>query len=201
MAFKKLKRHKENVELVSLIDMIFILLVFFLVTSYVIRTPLEERSLYIPTPENTLGRTQILIQILDGEKVFWLDETASAVVSSIEEEFGFLSPDGLRARILNTLAENNLYTNEQLQKAMEGLKQRAKNDPTARFFVLIRCPDEVAYSSVLPIIATLMDTPYRNIRYGCVAGKLGDILNCKKIYTVTEDIGSRRLKNIRIDFQ
>jgi hypothetical protein len=34
-----------------------------------------------------------------------------------------------------------------------------------------------------------------------VAGRLNDILQCKKIYTVTEDIGSRRLKNIRIDFQ
>jgi biopolymer transport protein ExbD len=201
MAFKKLKRHKENVELVSLIDMIFILLVFFLVTSYVIRTSLEERSLYIPTPENTLGRTQILIQIIDGEKAFWLDETASAVVSSIEEEFGYLSPEGLRTRILNTLAENNVYSFERLQQAMQGLKSRAQRDPAARFFVLIRCPDEVPYASVLHLITFLMDTPYRNIRYGCVAGRLNDILQCKKIYTVTEDIGSRRLKNIRIDFQ
>ena len=123
MAFKKKRRPKERVELVSLIDMVFILLVFFLVTSFVIRMPIQERSVSIPTPENKLGRAQIVIQYIDEERVFWLDEQAASVVEEVEENYGYLSPVRLRNRILSELISRNTFSVEQLE---EKLKQFGK---------------------------------------------------------------------------
>ena len=200
MAFKKKRRPKERVELVSLIDMVFILLVFFLVTSFVIRMPIQERSVSIPTPENKLGRAQIVIQYIDEERVFWLDEHAASIVEEVEENYGYLSPVRLRNRILSELISRNTFSVEQLEEKLKQLGVQATEDPFSRFFVLIRCPNEIPYFRIINVIAMLSDTPYRNIKYGCVGGTLSQIQQCQRITTVVEeDAGGRRRKNIRID--
>ena len=77
---------------------------------------------------------------------------------------------------------------------------RAAQDPFARFFVLIRCPNDIPYFRVIDVITKLSDTPYRNIRYGCVGGTLTQIRQCQRIYTVVEeDAQGNRRKNIQID--
>ena len=201
MAFKKKRGQKTRVELVSLIDMIFILLVFFLVTSFVNRAPLQERRMYVPSPENVLGRAQIVIQFVDEDRAFWLDESASSVVEDIEERFGYLSPPRLRTRILSELISRNIISTGQLAGKLEQLRERANQDPFARFFVLIRCPNEIPYFRVIDVIAKISDTSYRNIKYGCVGGTLEQMQRCRRIYTVVEtDEQGRRRKNIRIDF-
>ena len=201
MAFKNKRQVKERVELVSLIDMIFILLVFFLVTSFVIRLPFQERGLSVPTPENTLGRAQIVVQLLDERTVFWMDESASETVSEIEENFGYLSAARLRNRILNELINRNVMTYERFMVELDMLRDQANTDPNSRFFVLIRCPNEIPYYRVIEIIAKISDTSYRNIKYGCVGGTLREIRDCRRIYTVVEtDAQGNRRKNIRIDF-
>ena len=201
MAFKNKRKIKERVELVSLIDMIFILLVFFLVTSFVIRLPFQERGLSVPTPENTMGRAQIMVQLLDERTVFWLDENASELVGNIEETYGYLSAGRLRNRILSELINTNVMTYESFLGELDRLRGRANSDPNARYFVLIRCPNEIPYSRIIEIIAKISDTSYRNIKYGCVGGTIRDIQECRRIYTVVElDSQGNRRTNIRIDF-
>ena len=201
MAFKVKQKQKQRVELVSLIDMIFILLVFFLVTSFVIRMRFEERGLYVPTPENTLGRAQIVVQFIDELRVFWLDENASSVVADVEENFGFLSPSSLRDRILTELLDRHVITFDQLMTNLDQLRLRADADPYIKFFVLIRCPNWIPYYRVIEVITKISDTSYRNIKYGCVGGTLDDIRRCKRIWTVVEsDSRGRQKQNIRIDF-
>lgn len=201
VAFKNKRKPKERVELVSLIDMIFILLVFFLVTSFVIRMPMEERSLAVPTPENTLGRAQIVLQFIDQQRVFWLDESSANIVDQVESSFGYLSADNLRRRILDELIQQNTYTIQEVEEKLQTITNRAAENAYARYFVLIRCPNELPYYHVINIISKLSETPYRNVKYGCVGGTLSEIRNCERITTVVEDDAQgRRRKNIQIDF-
>jgi biopolymer transport protein ExbD len=201
MFIKILDRNKEQIELVSLIDMIFILLVFFLVTSFVIKLNLQERSLYVPTPKNVLGRAQLLIQFVDENRIFWLDEEASTVVESIEENYGYLNDASLRDRILSNLTSNNIISLNQMDSKINHLISAANQDPFTNYFILIRCPNELPYFHVIDVIEKLSSTKYRNIKYGCVGGTFDDIRYCKRIYDVVEkDSKGNRRKNLRIDF-
>jgi biopolymer transport protein ExbD len=201
MFIKISDRNKEKIELVSLIDMIFILLVFFLVTSFVIKLNLQERSLYVPTPKNVLGRAQLLIQFVDENRIFWLDEEASTVVESIEENYGYLSDASLRDRILSNLTSNNIISLNQMDSKINHLISAANQDPFTNYFILIRCPNELPYFHVIDVIEKLSSTKYRNIKYGCVGGTFDDIRYCKRIYDVVEkDSKGNRRKNLRIDF-
>lgn len=201
MAFKRGQRHKDQLELVSLIDMIFILLVFFLVTSFVIRLPKKELGMYVPTPENAVGRAQILIQFIDDESAFWLDEEASGLVENLEADFGYLSGPRLRDRILDTLLRRYTCSNDILNQRLARLRDRAEADPNSRFFVLIRCPNELPYYRVVDILSYLSESKYRNIRYGCVSGDFEDIQNSRRVSVVVErDEQGNRRKNILFDF-
>ena len=201
MALKIKRKPKERIELISLIDMIFILLVFFLVTSFVIRMPLQERNLYLPTPENRVGRAQIVIQFIDENRIFWLDEDAAAVAEEIEQNYGYLSPARLRDRVLTELIARNTISFRRLEEKLNQLRERANQDPFSRFFVLIRCPNELPYFEVVDVIGKISETTYQNIKYGCVGGTLDQIQSCRRIYTVVEtDTNGQRRKNIRIDF-
>jgi len=201
VAFKEPKRQKERIELISMVDMIFILLVFFLVNNFVIKMPLQERSLYIPTPKNELGRAQIVIQFVENGQIFWMDESVSEFVNQLEESYGYLSEDRLRRKVLSELISRNIISPSELDTKLEALVTRANNDPYISYFILIRCPNDLPYHRIINIITKISDTNYRNVKYGCVGGTLEDIQNCKCISTVVErDTKGRRRKNIRIDF-
>lgn len=201
MAFKNKTIQKERLELVSLIDMIFILLVFFLVTSFVIRMPLQERSLHVPTPENTVGRAQIVVQFVDEENVFWLDEQASNIVSEVENNYGYLPERQLKNRIISALTEQNVFPYDEFEQKLEAWKNRVSQDPFSRYFVMIRCPNYIPYFRVVDVITKLTDTPFQNIKYGCVGGTFEQLRNCRRIYTVvSQDSKGKRRKNIHFDF-
>lgn len=200
MSFKIKKDQPHKLELVSLIDMIFILLVFFLVTSFVIRMPLEERNLYVPTPKNEQGRAQIVIQIMSTDSSLWIDESASELVSRIEEDYGYESQERLKQRILNRLIRDSKVSNSEMINRLDRLCQGADQNPQANYFVLIRCPYEMPYSMVVELISRIHDTAYRNVRYGCVGGHLDDLRNCRKILTVVERVKGERRKSLLIDF-
>ncbi len=201
MPFSKEKKSKGKVELVSLIDMIFILLVFFLVTSFVIHMPLQERKLSIPTPENVMGRAQIVVQFIDEQAVLWLDPDSAPFVEQLENEYGYLGRNELNRTILNQLITRFTIQHRQLSRNIESLKARAMSNPTENHFVLIRCPDNLPYYRVVQTIAALADFEIGNISYGCVGGNLDQIRNCERIYTVSErDSRGRLQRNIRIDF-
>jgi biopolymer transport protein ExbD len=201
MSFKEKKRPKERVELISFFDMFFILFVFFLVTSFAARMPMKEHTLFIPTPENTMGRAQILVQFIDETNVFWLDESVSSLVTEIEENYGYLSSTRLRDRILEVLFNQNVFTLPELDAKLSELKLRANQNPDAEFFLLIRCPNEIPYYRVLDIITNISETTFPNIEYGCIGGTFSEIRQCRRIYTVMEiDEEGNRRKNICIDF-
>ena len=201
MSFKHKKGQREHVELISFFDMFFILFVFFLVTSFVVRMPLQERTLYIPTPENTLGRAQIVIQFIDETSIFWLDESASSLITEIEENFGFLSNSNLRDKIFDELFNQNVLSLQELETKFTELRSRANQNPNLEYFLLIRCPNEIPYYQVLDVITNISGTLYGNIKYGCVGGTFNEIRQCRRIYTVVEiDNEGNRRKNIRIDF-
>jgi biopolymer transport protein ExbD len=198
MAFKNKQRQKEKVELVSLIDMIFILLAFFLVTNFVIRVPQQERNLYIPTPDNTPGNAQIMIQFINEEEVFWIDSHASDVVESMERELGFLPNEILMDTILTALLDRNILTLSQLDEKIENLKSDANDDPELESFVLVRCPNNVPYFRVIDVIVKLSNTLFQNLKYGCVGGTVEEISKIRTV--IRRDRNGSERKNIVIEF-
>jgi biopolymer transport protein ExbD len=201
VAFKKLRRSKKQVELVSFIDMIFILLIFFLLTNFSLGTSYEERRLFLPTPKNELGRSQIVLQVIEPNSMLWLDETASSIVADIEDNLGYLSTQKLNDVILNTLIEKNTFSVLRVNQKISLIVQRADQNPQVSFFVLIRMPDEAPYYLLVDIISKLTAAQFQNIKYGCIAGTLDQLRQCKSIRSViVEDKQGNRKKNIRIDF-
>ena len=185
---------KRKLQLISLIDMVFILLVFFLVTIFVVREPREEMKLTVPTPENKPGRAQILIQLLPSGEFFMIDESAMKIVErvfqDVDNKFGYLSPHNLQEKKKNetyrALAQRFTYPAKQLSRRLQLLINRANSHPNEKYFVLIRCPNEVPYARVINLIEKLSLSQYSNIIYGCVGGSLEQIKNCKQIRIVSE---------------
>ena len=128
--------------------MFFILFVFFLVTSFVARMPLQERTLFIPTPENTLGRAQIVVQFIDEARVFWMDESVSSLVTEIEENYGYLSDSRLRDRIFDELYTQNVLTLQGLDAKLSELQLRANQNPDLEYFLLIAMKKPKTYSNL-----------------------------------------------------
>ena len=173
MSFKQRFKIKESIELVSLIDMIFILLIFFLVSSYVIQTPSQERGLFLPTPKNEPGTAQILIQIIDSNSIFWLDKSDYTFIRN-----SILS--GLSTKdIVSRLYNRNSMSIQDLDSKISNLKNMVVQDPEEHYFCLIRSPNDLACGVVMDVISKIAGQS--NIEYGCVGGAVNDILNCNTI--------------------
>ena len=198
MAFKNRERQKEKVELVSLIDMIFILLAFFLVTNFVIRVPQQERSLYIPTPDNTPGNAQIMIQFINEEEVLWIDSHDLKIVESMQSELGFMKNEVLMDTILAVLLDSNILKLKDLDAKLENLKSDANEDPELESFVLVRCPNDVPYFRVVDIIVKLSSAHFKNLKYGCVGGTVDEISRIRAV--IRRDRNGSERKNIVIEF-
>lgn len=168
---------RENVELVSLIDMIFILLVFFLVTSFAIKMPLQERSLMVPTPENKPGRAQIFIQIIDETKLVWFDETANRDVEAWDRELFYLLPDQKNREIIKRLIQKNSMETGDFQLKLNHFIETARLNRNRTYFIVIRCPGHVPYVMVMKILSSLSQAD--NIEYGCLGGDVQDLMNAK----------------------
>lgn len=177
MAFRKLTLTDRRPPLVSLIDLIFILLIFFIITSIMIRLTRGESKLYIPTPKNEPGEAQILIQIIDEKKYLWLDHTA--IDTLYRYSYLLKQPTNPRAKVellagKMTLDEEALFA--RLQQLKESLSSRLKKE----YFVLIRCPEYLPYFHATRIIEKLVDNPY--IEFGCVSGTLEEIRSSKNLF-------------------
>lgn len=199
MAFKPLNIGLHKPQLHSLIDMAFILMLFFLVTTAITKMSEQENKLPLPTPKDEPGRAQILVQFIDGNKFLFIDETANAVVSAIESQFNWKPVEWRRQETLRRLQTQFVFDKEQLLAKLAALKNRAREMPEESYFLLIRCPDELPYFHVIDIIQAV--SGLSNIRYGCVGGSLGDIQNAQRIYTreETDSQGVRR-ENFVIEF-
>ncbi|MBN1783187.1 biopolymer transporter ExbD [bacterium] len=177
MSFKKKYSAKQPPELVSLIDMIFILLVFFLVTSFAIKMPLQERSLLVPTPENKPGRAQIFIQFLDEDHLFWLDESANRDVETWDRELFYMLGDQKNREIIQRLIRKNQMPSGDFYGKLRLFVQHAKMQRNRTFFIVIRCPDHVPYVAVMKVLSILSQAD--NVEYGCLGGSIDDLLKSR----------------------
>jgi biopolymer transport protein ExbD len=178
MSFKIKRSKNVPIELISLMDMTFILLIFFLVTSLNVKTlPLRERSLQIPTPENKPGRAQIVIQIIDENQLIWLDESANADVTAWDKELFYLLSDQKNREIVQRLIQKNTMDNAAFDLKMRGFIHEAKMNRNKTYFTVIRCPDQIPYTAVMKIISDLSQAD--NVEYGCLGGSADDFFESK----------------------
>jgi hypothetical protein len=201
VAFSKRKKHNKSISLVSFMDMIFMLLIFYLVTGYSSKMSHQEKKLFIPTPKNEIGRAQLVIQFIDSDRILLLDQTATGIVSDTEDKMGYLPPEQLNQAILEALIASCTYSTADFEKKLKVLVAVADSSPEAAYFVLIRVPNELPYYLVVNMISNLMNTQYQNIKYGCVGGTIDQLRQASGIRTVlVEDKSGNRRKNLRVDF-
>jgi biopolymer transport protein ExbD len=196
--------------LISLMDVVFILLIFFLVSVFFASRPNEERKLFIPTPKNEAGSAQVLIQLIDDDSFFFVDpqvtEKLVVDITAIDARGGMSASQRLAAKrnILTTQGtfsmRNRRTGGNQLIEKVNSLVDYADAHPEEAYFVMIRCPGELPYSRVIAIIQLLSQSTYKNIQYGCVRGTIEDIQQSRRIERrLVREEGQIR-KNVIIEF-
>lgn len=176
MALRKLNHNNRKIQIVSLIDLVFILLIFFLITSVLIELTKGASKLYLPTPKNESGEAEILIQILDEDKYLWIDHTAIDTLNLYSYQLS--DPTDPRAKVDLLLSKMTLNFNE-LDKRIEKLKKPSTARSNKEYFVLIRCPNDKPFYYATNIIEKLVDNP--NFEYGCVSGTIEDIRTSRNL--------------------
>jgi len=174
MAFRREIIHERRVPLVSLIDLIFILLIFFIVTSVMVRLTKGEAKLYIPIPKNEPGEAQILIQIIDGDRYLWMDHTA---IDTLNRYSYLFKSSNTPANKIDLLLSKMTLNGETLFARVAKLKEALNMIERKEYFILIRCPDRLPYFYATNIMETLAGNPY--LEYGCVAGAIDDLRNSR----------------------
>jgi len=177
MAFRKPLPDRRKLQMVSLIDLIFILLIFFIITSILVRMSDGESRLYLPTPKNEPGEAQILIQIIDDDQYVWLDHTA------IDTLYHYTDGGNVHlatADKLSMLLDKMRVNESELNRRIELLKQDKLTTSVSGYFVLVRCPQELPYYYATDILEKVADLP--NFEYGCVGGSLAELQNSKDVY-------------------
>ena len=197
MAFKRRIAGSKEAPLVSLMDMIFMLLLFFLVTSYIATNAKVEMRFVFPTPKYELGTAEVFIQWIDERSVFWIDQSESVEVQRILNETSYMTPEEQSRTAIENMQNRNRMDMAQLALKLRSLAQTADADPGKKYFVLLRCPNQIPYSQVLDAVARLSDTRYNNIEYGTSGGTL-DQLQLGVVESTDAEGNLRKL--IRIDF-
>lgn len=198
MAFKQYDTKKKRPQLIALIDMAFILLLFFLVSSLVAQLTKREQKLSLPTPENKSGRAQILIQLLDKNNFIYLDQDFSSTVHAIEINYEFLPDRAQRNMMIDALMQKTFSKVQLIEKLSEKMES-ARNNPEQRYFILIRCLEQIYYYHLIDIIKSISGLP--NVNYGCVGGSLEDFKKASSISTREEiDQNGIRRDNLVIKF-
>jgi len=187
MAFRKLSHGNRKIQLLSLIDLIFILLIFFIMTSVLIKITRGEAKLYIPTPKSEPGEAQVLIQILGRDKYLWIDHTAVDTLYRYRSEL----PDANDSKTkVDLLLSKMVVDVAGLKDRLQGLESFSSRRLHKEYFILIRCPDDLPFYYAIEIVEMLVHNP--NLEYGCVSGTISDIKESKNF--------SIRGNVIQIDF-
>ena len=197
MAFKSRISASKEVQLVSFMDMIFNLLLFFLVASYIATNTRVEKRFVFPTPKNELGTAEVFIQWIDEGTVFWIDQEASVDVQRILNEYSYLAPGEQSRTVIGVLQDRSRLDSGRLLQRLQLLVRTADSNPGKKYFVLLRCPNQIPYSVVLDVVARLAEARYNNVEYGTVGGTLDQLQ--LGVLENTDGEGNLR-KIIRIDF-
>ncbi len=210
MAFhKKPSDGNRKMQLISLMDVVFILLIFFLVSIFFASLPNEERKLFIPTPKNEPGYAQVLIQLIDENSFLYIDPSVTEQlvneITQIDNRSNLSRQQRLQqkkeliiGRNTFPIISNGIVNN--LEAKLGALVNHADSHPEEKYFAIIRCPDDLTYSSVIEVVQILTRTKYKNVQYGCIGGTIQDIWNSTSIEKVlSKEEGSTR-RNVVIQF-
>jgi biopolymer transport protein ExbD len=200
MSFHFGRKKSRSIPLVSFMDMCFLLLIFFLATSFRTSVSFEEKDVYLPTPDNQLGNAaQLVIQVMEGDSIFWLDESAGRVAG---EQSGFsFNPEFQKRQILDALWRNGVMTYREFRQRFNAFLAQADQHPEDAYFVLIRMPNPVPFSKLIEIVGWISKAKYQNVKYGCVGGTADQIRHCRNVRLVTEDEGGGvQRENVVIEF-
>ena len=178
MAFRSIERKQRKPQWTSLIDMAFILVIFFAVTNIVVKMKKGEANVSVPLPKNQMGRAQVLIQ-LDGERdlngYYFIDPSAADRVDQILNNFGYLAQDQIQRKVIEYF-QTRFFSKDELMENIEMISQRAQSQ-SEEYFFLIRCPESMPYYHVIDIIQKI--SRVSEIDYGCVEGSFDDIRNAR----------------------
>jgi biopolymer transport protein ExbD len=166
LAFTIRKTQKKELSLVSFMDMIFILLIFYLVTCISASLGKEEKKIVLPTPKNEAGRADVLIQWVGNDKIIWIEKSMAAELRTMR--YGIYEtndPDEIDRILIQRIVQRHSMNLQQAIRFMD-TESRAFNQGS-RNFIVVRCPDTVPYSDVMQMISALHD---KGVRYGCIGG-------------------------------
>lgn len=161
MAFKARQQARRRLMLYPLMDMFFILLLFFLVTA-ANKEPEKatEEVLYrYSLPKQDVGESQLLIQLIDGNQLKWLDYTFIEEISSQNE--------------VETLPIH------QLGSRFSEFAGRIRDGGGGEIHIVVRCPRELAFQDVQQVKQTLTnvtdDLAGIELKFSLLEGSAGDV--------------------------
>ena len=121
--------------LYPLMDMFFILLLFFLVTSGTAPRQARSPGFTCITPVEQVGQAQILLQLIDANTLLWLDNTNFN--GSVQEAFS--------SEYYITINPNSL------EQRLDRFKNDIGQCVGEQILTVIRCPAEMDYGDIINI--------------------------------------------------
>lgn len=172
------RTNKKKISLTALIDMVLILVIFFLVVNVKKRIDLSERCLVVPAPTNQSGtNANILIQIVGRGRYLWFD-SEPAFYDNLSRALKNAKAVADREIVPNFL-KNQIKTFRQIHDKISEIPDVYGYSP---LFIVIRCPNSLPYGDVIRIIDAIADlnpTP----AFGCIGGKAASLYDYNN-YTI-----------------
>ena len=193
MAFHLTYKRKRSLELIALVDMVFVLLIFFILAFIVSKRSLQEKGFLIPVPKEEYGYAQALIQLIDGDRVYYLDELDMNSVAGYCNDR--LSAQEIKQRLMNT----NVISYDRLIDKLERIRGQAVRNKDREYFIVIRSPGDLEYTYALEIMALISNYNLYNMRYGCVGGGL-ESLSFSSCEPKEQNFVTYSQKTMQIDF-
>lgn len=212
MALKKRIADRKTLQLISLFDVVFLLILFFLVTRVISVIGVDINEVAVRVPENEEGEAQICIQVTtprDNGNVgfYWIDsDSVRTTIERTRRALGLTADDTTdRGTIRLALANLPLLDKSMIKEKISILKNRLLRNLRENYFVVIRCPGENSYSDLIEIIDALKgrgSANVPNLQYGCIEGSFDQILNAQRMEYRRVDVGRGRQQNVlRIAFR
>lgn len=204
MAFNRVDETQKKPGLIPLVDVIFLLLIFFLVASFVRTGARKEQKLTIPTPVQKEGAMDILVQLFKtqhGElRAYFIsseiNEVYRRIYQGLDERFPTITDDQieLTKNVFEVVRSDYNLSTSRLKERLAKLK--SSKTPV---FIGIRCPYDVPYFKVIELKSTIpLVSQYKwPIRYGFIEGDEASLFNARIIPDIKDD----KVRSILIDLQ
>jgi hypothetical protein len=157
-----------------------------------------EKRLALPTPQYQVGTAEYFIQWIDANTVLWIDHGSAEPMKRMLDDNSYLLPDreALQRVVREGLRQQNAWSAARLEGQIDALVRESNARPDRRTFVLLRCPNEIPYRTVMESLARLSEG--RFVEYGCIGGSFDQLR-----FDVPErtDRDGNLHRSIRIDFQ